>query len=105
MFDQKQPRGYIARLRNDPRLHAMMQGWVGQATMEAEQRYPHPDQYAARAHDAAQRAIGLALSFVLDNDGEYQMLREELDRALKNTIDLVNAKPISLVIERPSAKP
>lgn len=101
-METKMPRDYISRLRSDPRLHAMMQGWVSQATMEAESRYPGLYDDRQRAHWAAETAIRLAMSFVLDNDGAYQMLREEMDRVLKNTLELVNSTPLKVVIERSS---
>lgn len=37
--NKKPDRSYIARLRRDPRTHAMAQGWIAQATAEADLRH------------------------------------------------------------------
>jgi len=93
-------RTYIQRIRNDPRTRAMHDGWVAQACAEAEQVYPDPSDDRRRTHHAASRALELALSFVLDNDGELTMVREQLDRVLENSITLANMSPRSFVMPK-----
>ena len=86
-------RDYITRLRRDPRTKTMHDGWVAQATVEAEQRYPQPLDANQRAHFAATRALALGMSFVLDNDGELNAVRERLERVLENHLELARLTP------------
>ena len=86
-------RDYITRFRRDPRTRAMHDGWVAQATAEAEQRYPHPLDANQRANFAASRALELGMSFVLDNDGELNAVREQLGRVLENALELTRLTP------------
>lgn len=89
MIDQKINRPYIKRLRSDPRTKAMFDGWAHQACMEAEARYPDirsPHDAQKLAYFAARRALELAMTFVLDQDGEYKMVCEERDKAFEALI-------------------
>ncbi|MFC0683187.1 hypothetical protein [Novosphingobium clariflavum] len=101
----RQERGYIARLRRDPRTKAMHDGWLAQATYEAEQHYPYPEDARQRAHYAADRALLLALSFVLDNDGEMNALREQLDRITESSLSLLNKFPPAPIILKSEEDP
>ena len=74
LMNNESRRTYLERLRNDPRTRTLHDGWVAQATMEAERVYPEWDD-TRRAHFAADRALQLALTFILDNDGEMAYLR------------------------------
>lgn len=96
----RKEREYIKRIRRDPRMRAMLQGWVAQATAEAEQRYPGPYDEPARAHEAATIAVQLAMSFVLDNDGEYQAIRETLDKVLEAQLTMNQLSPRPLIIPK-----
>lgn len=102
MIEQHKRRPYIENLRKDPRTKAMFDGWVAQATMIAEQRN-RGDEYDYRrmAHDAAQEALALALAFILDNDGEYQMVCEERDRIRDQVLSRVMLTPPSITVEKP----
>lgn len=91
---------YIDRLQNDHRLHTMFTGWVAQALREAELRadtHRSPYLFAQRA---AERALELALSHILDNDGEYQAVRAELERSLKSQIELANNALAPIIIAK-----
>lgn len=94
-------RTYIQRLRNDPRTRAMHEGWIAQATAEAEMRHPDPRDDRKRTHYAVSRALELAMSFVLDNDGELAMVREQLNRMASHVITLGNSTPTRLVVPKP----
>ena len=85
-------RTYIDRLMNDPRSKAMRDGWVAQATAEAEMRYPHALDARPRAAMAAERALDLGMSFVLDNDAELAAVRRELEEMTKRALDLLNTR-------------
>lgn len=85
-------RTYIDRLMNDPRSRVMRDGWVAQATTEAKMRYPHPLDAGERSALAAERALELGLSFVLDNDAELAAVRHELDQMTKRCLELLNSK-------------
>lgn len=98
MISTKQERGYISRMRRDPRTKAMLDGWVAQATQEADMRFPDPRDDRERTHFAAQRAVELAMSHVLDNDGELQMVMKERDTLLENSIRLANLTPPTAII-------
>lgn len=98
MIIPKQERGYIASLRRDPRTKAMFDGWVAQATQEAEMLYPDLRDDRQRTHFAAERAVQLAMSHVLDNDGELQMLAEENDRLRKQILDFAHRTPPNSVL-------
>ena len=89
-------RTYIGMLRNDRRMRAMFDGWVAQATLEAANHFPDTYDASERAGYAAEMALRLALSFIIDNDGEYQALREQLDRVMENfiTLETLNPRPI-----------
>jgi hypothetical protein len=93
--DFKATRGYIENLRTDPRTRAMFDGWVAQATKTAEARIAGRFGHDAHrlAHEAATEALTLALSFILDNDGELQAVRHERDTLLKQLIDLHASVP------------
>jgi len=83
-------RPYIENLRNDARTRQLMDSWTVQAMMEVEARRGHPaDEHDSKrfAHEVAQRAVAIAMSFVLDNDGEYQMVCQERDGILQAHID------------------
>jgi hypothetical protein len=77
----------------------MFDGWVAQSTYEAEQRHPYPDDDRRRTHYAAQRAIELAMAFVLDNDGELAATREQLERTLEASIELASLSPKPLILK------
>lgn len=94
----RQERGYIRRLRHDHRTKVMHDGWIAQAIYEAEQRYRYPEQARQMAEYAADRALQLALSFVLDNDGEMNALREQLDRITESSLSLLNKFPPAPII-------
>lgn len=96
-----QDRSYITRLRFDPRIRAMFDGWVAQATMEAEQRFPDPRDDRARSHFAAETALRIGLAFVLDNDGEYQRVLAENEKLMKRLLDAAHLPPLHVVL--PSA--
>ncbi|WP_343609289.1 hypothetical protein [Novosphingobium sp.] len=91
-------RSYIQRLEADPRLHAMFTGWVAQAVREAEVlpgAYGLPSCFAEKA---AGLALELALSHILNNDGEYQALLEQLERTTKAHLDTLNLIAMPLAI-------
>ena len=97
-------RPYIENLQNDPRTMAMMDGWIAQATKEAELNHDLcRDDPRRLAHNAARRALELAMSFVLDNDGEYQGVCEQRDQLLDNALKLEAMRPPSIVIPRAQA--
>lgn len=98
-FERK--RTYIERLRNDPRTRAMRDGWIAQATAEAEQRYPGRLEAGLRMHYAASRVLELAMSFILDNDGELAMTRRELVQAQKALAKHIEMAPRPIIIPRP----
>lgn len=91
-------RGYIARLLRDPRTKAMHDGWIAQATFEAEEHCG--DRYDAprMAQYAADRAIQLAMSFVLDNDGELNAVREQMEKLLEANLTMASLSPRPIVI-------
>lgn len=86
-------RPYIERLRHDPRGRALHDGWVHQAAMVAEQRAGGDARMAA--HEAAEEALKLALSFILDNDGEYLAVMAERDRFRDQLLETINLQPTS----------
>lgn len=94
------PRKYIERLRRDPRLRAMRDGWVAQATIEAENTYPDPRDGRPSARWAAERAIDLAMQHVLDNDGEMHAVMAERDQFRDQSILDTKLTPLRLVIEK-----
>lgn len=96
----KRARPYIERLRTDPRTRAMFDGWVGQATMLAEQQVPDPCRYAERAHRAAQIALQLAMTHVLDNDGELQAANAEIDKLREHVLQGAMLKPPHLIVTK-----
>ncbi len=98
MITPKQERGYIASLRRDPRTKAMFDGWVAQATQEADMRFPDPRDDREKAHFAARRALELAMSHVLDNDGELQMVMEQRDQLLDKAIEAARMMPPPQII-------
>lgn len=93
-------RRYIQRLRSDPRTRALFNGWAAQATLEADQRFPDPHDGRLAACFAAERAIELAMSFVLDNDGEYQMVSDELNQLRNRVIEGFMMPPAVVVMQR-----
>ena len=78
-------RGYIKRLRNDPRTKALFDSFVYQAMVETRESIGSHASAERFAHEAAERAVALAMGFVLDTDGEYLMVLGELDR-MRNMI-------------------
>lgn len=86
-------RSYIARLHRDPRTKAMLDGWIAQATFEADKRFPRPEDDRQRTCFAAETAVRLAMEFVLGNDGEYQAILLENDRLMQQVIDIANRTP------------
>lgn len=84
-------RPFIQRVRDDGRLSSMVQGWAIQATMIVEQRYGfYPSDPRRIAHEAAEEALKLALTFILDNDGEYRMVCEERDQLVERMTQTLN---------------
>lgn len=102
MIEMHKRRPYIENLRNDPRTRAMFNGWVAQATATADQRRCGDGSgFRQMAHDAAQQALALAMAFILDNDGEYQMVCEERDRLREHILSIANlTPPASFVAEK-----
>ncbi len=98
MIETRKNRTYIERLRNDPRTRALADAWVNQAMMEAEQHYDSYREGAAFAHYAARRAVELAMSFVLDNDGELAATREQLERALETQLQFLRTQPVTVTL-------
>lgn len=92
-------RTYIRRLHRDPRMKAVFDGFVSQALIEADQRFPEPYLDVERTRYAARRAAELAMSFVLDNDSEYQMIYAEWERAVANALTLANTSAVRIDIK------
>jgi hypothetical protein len=89
-------RGYIKWLRTDPRVRRIFEGFVARATMEADLEVPHiRDVHEARqlAHVAARLAVQMVMDFVIDNDGEYQMVKEERDQLQERLFKLAELAP------------
>jgi hypothetical protein len=61
-------------------------------------RYPDPFHARERSSFAAERALELGMSFVLDNDGELAAVRQELEQMTKRCLDLLNAKVLMPVM-------
>lgn len=91
-------RNYIARLRRDPRMKAVFDGFISQALIEADQLYPAPHMDRERTNFAARRSAELAMSFVLDNDGEYQMIYDQWEKAVKAGLEIAQSKGPSLIM-------
>lgn len=91
-------RSYLALLRRDPRVKAAYDGWIAQATFEAYNRYPHPMDSEQRASYAASRAVELVMSFILENDGEYQAVRQQLDEVLKRSLEMAMYAPVQMIV-------
>lgn len=92
----KTNRPYIERLRRDPRTKALFDSFVYQAMVEVREQHGRPESpYEAEkfAHVTAEKAVALAMSFVLDNDGEYKMLREQFDQLMQTMIDARHLSP------------
>ena len=81
-----QRRNYISRLRNDPRTKALFDSFIYKATHEVRSISGYEN--LTNAQPIAQRAVMNAMAFVLDNDGEYQMLLEENERLRQQIIDI-----------------
>ncbi len=97
MIEQHKHRSFIRNLRNDPRTRAMVDGWIAQAMVKVE--IGASRDYDRRAtHEAVREGIALALSFILDNDGEYQMVCEERDRLRDHILQGVTSLPIPRVL-------
>lgn len=97
------PRSYIARLQRDPRAQAMFDGWVAQATYEAEQRCPDAQDGRQRAQEAARIGIQLAMSFVCDNDGELLAALAERDQMHEHLLKWQHMQPpLSLLVPDPA---
>lgn len=99
MINDEPKRSYIARLRRDPRLKAVFDGFISQALIETDQRYPDPYMDRERILYATHRATELAMAFVLDNDGEYQMIYEQWEKAVENAISFANMTGPTLIIK------
>ncbi|KPH67548.1 hypothetical protein ADT71_02285 [Novosphingobium sp. ST904] len=82
----------------------MRDGWVAQATSEADMRYPDPYD-PRRTAFAAERALELALSFVLDNDGELVAVRQDLECMTKRCIDVLNTRVMPYVLVKAPEEP
>jgi hypothetical protein len=104
-IDMRINRPFIERLRHDPRMKAMVDGWTAQATIEAEARLRHPDDYRRAMHEAARTGIALVLSFILDNDGEYRAVCEERDRLIEQVLRAAMLTPPSFVVSKDDLDP
>jgi hypothetical protein len=85
----KHNRDYIERLRHDPRTKALFDSFVYQAIVEVRERHgcaENHHQAEELAHRTAERAVALAMAFVLDNDGEYRMVCEQRDQLLERQL-------------------
>lgn len=71
-FDHSHPRSYVSRLRRDPRVRAMLDGWIAEATFSAEQRFPDPHDDRERTAHAVQTALMLAMSFFATTTASYK---------------------------------
>lgn len=96
MANEGPKRSYVARLRRDPRLKAIFDGFISQALVEADQRYPDPYMDRERTLYATRRSTELAMAFVLDNDAEYQMIYEQWEKAVENAVNFAHATPIKI---------
>lgn len=105
MINDGPKRSYIARLRRDPRLKAVFEGFISQALIETDQRYPDPYMDRERIHFATRRATELVMAFVLDNDAEYQMIYEQWEKAVENALTLTKMSSPTLIIQPDLAKP
>lgn len=100
-FMQKQQRSFIERMRRDHGLHQLMQSWVVQGVAQAKIAHDGRDGWfdARTASQAAEEALKLALSFILDNDGEYQRVCQERDQLLENIIKHVELTPRPIIVK------
>lgn len=96
IMEQKRKRSYVEQIRRDPRMKAMLDGWAAQAAMKAEQKMRNPYADRQSIHDAAVEGIALAMTFVLDNDGEYQAVCDERDALLDKIINTFQTAPINM---------
>lgn len=104
-IDMRINRPFTERMRHDPRMRAMVDGWIAQATFEAEtrnDRYREPSRFA---HDAAETALRLALTFLIDNDGEYRAVCEERDRLMEQVLKGAMLTPPSLTVKASDLDP
>lgn len=105
--DFKINRPYIERLRHDPRTRALFDSFISQATMLVENRHGNDMEYMGSrraAHEIAQEAVALAMSFVLDNDSEYRMVCEERDQLMERQLkgfQLCSMSPVFVKDPRP----
>lgn len=100
MIEQRQQRGYIENLKRDHRTRALMDAWVHQAMMEQEAKGQPSNTYDAikMANAVAERAVVLAMEFVLDNDREYQMVCEQRDKLMEACVKNVTLNAFPQVI-------
>lgn len=106
-IDDRINRPFIERLRNDSRMRALLTSWVHEATIEVTERLGRYRSEASPekiAHEAAEAALIRAMTFILDNDGEYKMVCEERDRLMKAFIDQGALRPAPfMVVPKPDA--
>ena len=103
MITEKQHRPFVQRLRNDPRVRAVMDGIINQAMIETENLYPRSYEggRAAMAF-AARRAAERAMSFVLEQDREYQDVLIMLDEVLARQLDVAKMTVRDVTITFPA---
>lgn len=105
--DFKINRPYIERLRHDPRTRALFDSFISQATMLVENRHGNDMEYMGSrraAHEIAQEAVALAMSFVLDNDSEYRMVCEERDQLMNQQLQWARLSAAPIILSTEPAK-
>jgi hypothetical protein len=98
----KKHRPYIERIRRDPRTMALFDSFIYQAMVEVREHHGHaedPHDAERLAHKTAERAVALAMAFVLDNDGEYEMLRQHNDQLMDTVIETGKLTPRTMILQ------